>query len=698
MAWGRGATLVVLVVALCLSALGADAHLKVGYYSYSCPAAELIVKEEVEKALIDDPGVGADLLRMHFHDCFVRGCDGSVLIDSTEDNTAEKDAHINLTLEGFEIIDAIKEKLEAACKGVVSCADVLAFAARDSVVHYGGIHYKVPAGRRDGTVSKEGDTSILPSPALDLTELTKLFISKGLSQNDMITLSGAHTVGIAHCDAFTDRLYNTDETLDWKYAAALRKQCPPGSNNTVSMDPKSPQRFDNHYYRSVLRKRGLFASDQTLLSTQGTTTQVKRLASNYKRFERKFAAAIVKMGQIGILTGSEGEGCDGSLLIDSTKDNAAEKDGKPNETVEDEGFEIIDKIKERLEAECKGTVSCADILAFLARDSVAHYGGVHYPVPAGRRDGRISRANDTLDLPPPTFKLGNLTKLFVSKGLSRDDMVALSGAHTIGIAHCSAFSDRLYNFSQMVKADPSLHPTYAAQLRGECPTGSDNEVDMDPPSPLTFDNSYFKSLLVNRGLFTSDQTLMSKHGTATLVKRFAKKPALFKKKFAAAMVKMGSIGVLTGEQGEIRTNCRVSGWGGMALRSGATPLAIVVALCLIAATRTEAQLRVGFYSRVCPKAELIVKQEVEKAARANPGIAAGLLRLHFHVCFVRGCDGSVLIDSTWRSTAEKDAPPNKSLRGFEVIDRAKRRLEALCRGKVPCADILAFAARDSLHM
>ena len=64
--------LVALVVALCLSALGADAQLKVGYYSYGCPAAELIVKEEVEKALIDDPGVGADLLRMHFHDCFVR--------------------------------------------------------------------------------------------------------------------------------------------------------------------------------------------------------------------------------------------------------------------------------------------------------------------------------------------------------------------------------------------------------------------------------------------------------------------------------------------------------------------------------------------------------------------------------------------------------------------------------------------------
>lgn len=71
----------------------------------------------------------------------------------------------------------------------------------------------------------------------------------------------------------------------------------------------------------------------------------------------------------------------------------------------------------------------------------------------------------------------------------------------------------------------------------------------------------------------------------------------------------------------------------MALRRGATPLAIVVALCLIAETRTEVQLRVGFYSRISPKAELIVKQEVEKAVRANPGIAAGLLRLHFHDCF-----------------------------------------------------------------
>ncbi|KAF6174798.1 hypothetical protein GIB67_031353 [Kingdonia uniflora] len=305
-----------IVVVTCLS-VKSEAQLQVGFYGSTCRNAELIVYQEVRKGFLNNKGIAAGLLRLHFHDCFVRGCDGSVLIDSTSDNVAEKDSPANNpSLRGFDIIDNAKARLESVCKGVVSCADIVAFAARDSVVLTRGIGYKVPAGRRDGRVSLVLDTPTnLPFPTSNLDALTKLFKSKGLTQEEMITLSGSHTIGRSHCTAFSKRLYNfssttpQDPSLDPAYAAILKKQCPPGNNPdlVVQMNPSSPNTFDSGYYTDILKSRGLLTSDQTLNSTTNTANQVKCNAFEPYQWKKKFAAAMVKMGKLDVLTGTAGE-------------------------------------------------------------------------------------------------------------------------------------------------------------------------------------------------------------------------------------------------------------------------------------------------------------------------------------------------------------------------------------------------------
>ncbi len=179
----------------------------------------------------------------------MQGCDGSVLLDGPN---SEKTAGPNFSLRGFEVVDTIKQALEAACPATVSCADILAYAARDSAVqvscvtvlnrasqysiiflqvflqHFynilasmllwsyhiqisllrattktsfrdsvsvvsqaGGSTWDVPAGRYDGFVSIASEAvAALPDPTFTVEQLTNAFANVGLSQLDMLTLSG----------------------------------------------------------------------------------------------------------------------------------------------------------------------------------------------------------------------------------------------------------------------------------------------------------------------------------------------------------------------------------------------------------------------------------------------------------------------------------------------------------------------------
>ncbi|CAI0625921.1 unnamed protein product [Linum tenue] len=141
----------------------------------------------------------------------------------------------------------------------------------------------------------------------------------------------------------------------------------------------------------------------------------------------------------------------------------------------------------------------------------------------------------------------------------------------------------------------------------------------------------------------------------------------------------------------------------------AAALLISVA-CFIAATSytveaAEPALVKGmswsFYTSSCPKLESIVKKRLQQVFKKDIGQAAGLLRLHFHDCFVQGCDGSVLLSgSAGGPSEEQGAPPNLSLRqeAFRIIEDLRARVHKQCGRVVSCSDILAVAARDSVAL
>ncbi|GMH14919.1 hypothetical protein Nepgr_016760 [Nepenthes gracilis] len=280
--------------------------LSLDYYDKSCPGAESAITNAVKQGTIKDKTVPAALLRMHFHDCFVRGCDASVLLDSVGKNTSEKAGPPNLSLHAFFVIDNAKKEVEALCPGVVSCADVLALAARDVVVLSGGPTWDVPKGRKDGRTSIANETRQLPAPVFNLSQLQQSFSQRGLSVEDLVALSGGHTIGFSHCSSFQNRIHNFDIThdidpsLQQSFAASLRSICPAHNkvkNAGVNMNP-SPTTFDNTYYKLILQGKSLFSSDQALVTSSTAKKLVSKFAGSQEEFFKAFVKSMIKMSSL----------------------------------------------------------------------------------------------------------------------------------------------------------------------------------------------------------------------------------------------------------------------------------------------------------------------------------------------------------------------------------------------------------------
>ncbi|XP_043700486.1 putative Peroxidase 48 [Telopea speciosissima] len=117
-------------------------------------------------------------------------------------------------------------------------------------------------------------------------------------------------------------------------------------------------------------------------------------------------------------------------------------------------------------------------------------------------------------------------------------------------------------------------------------------------------------------------------------------------------------------------------------------------------TRQSPNLRYGFYREKCEQAEHIVLSTMRELTAENSDTPAALLRLLFHDCFIRGCDASILLKDHANNAgrSETEAAPNLTLKGFEMIDVIKQRLENECPATVSCSDILVLAARDGITL
>ncbi|KAF7119911.1 hypothetical protein RHSIM_Rhsim13G0062100 [Rhododendron simsii] len=568
----------------CYPADTSGTSLTPNYYQFTCPGIFHIVRDIVQKAIDCDPRMGASLLRLHFHDCWVNGCDGSVLLVNRDNFVASQLLYGVVLIYIFNLVFVF--------------------------IQLGGPCYQVLLGRKDSlTANKTTANTDLPSPFANITTLLANFAAKGFGLQELVPLSGAHTIGRARCGTFRKRLSSSD--INPTFAAGLANNCTAnaaaGGNFTVPFDNTTTV-FDTVYYQMLTQQMGLLNSDQELWDggDQTSANLVTTYSTNQAAFWADFSSAMIKMGNLPP-SSSNGQircncsipnsysdppnsllnllppfcpltlftcpssplGCDGSVLLIDIGNFIGEQSAIPNKNSL-RGFDVVAQIKAELNSVCRcgNVVSCADILAIAARDSIEileftytlafvffQLGGPRYKVLLGRLDSlTASFADAKTDLPSPFSNFTRLIANFVSHGFGLKDLVVLSGAHTIGRARCVTFRSRIYN-------DSDINSNFANGLETTCPAnaslGGNNTAPFDATTNV-FDTVYYRELTRQMGLLHSDQELYSggNQTSADLVTKYSKNRAAFWKDFAVSIINMGNLPPASGN-GQVRCNCSI---------------------------------------------------------------------------------------------------------------------------------------------
>ncbi|MCL7024831.1 hypothetical protein MKW94_014803 [Papaver nudicaule] len=208
------------------------------------------------------------LIRLVFHDCFIVGCDGFLLLNGTNGVEGRRDQIPTWSLKGFDVVEEIKSTLEFLCPGIVSYSDVLVLAVRDR--------------RRDSLVSfPQISLEDIKSPTDDLQTILQKFSGRNLSPRETVSLLGAHNTGAIHGDFIQDRLQHFLGTgqPDFKIGADF-------------LNMGAPQKgFGTRYFQGLVQNMSVLHFD------------LEAYAAHNLLFTHDFSREMAKLSDHGILTG-----------------------------------------------------------------------------------------------------------------------------------------------------------------------------------------------------------------------------------------------------------------------------------------------------------------------------------------------------------------------------------------------------------
>ncbi|GAQ79679.1 peroxidase [Klebsormidium nitens] len=253
-----------------------------------------IIRKNLLTMSLKDERINAKFLRLIFHDCAAGGCNGSIM------RTEEHNGTANEFLTGFDEVRMVKAAIDTSCNVSISLADTIIAGGVEGVKETGGpdITAYVRFGRRD--TDDRDDPNKLPLPFVSTDELVRVFAPLGLNVEDLVALSGAHTIGKATCKNIVARL-GTDPTADPAFLFSLLPRCTALATQQLDLDAKTPEVFDKYYFQGLKEKKAMLQTDQELYESEATHPYVLEYVANQTMFFRRFQASLLRLSMVGIM-------------------------------------------------------------------------------------------------------------------------------------------------------------------------------------------------------------------------------------------------------------------------------------------------------------------------------------------------------------------------------------------------------------